>query len=256
DMVNYFKRLTGCRLHNHYGPTETHVVTALTLPEKPDAWPAFPSIGGPISNAQIYVLDRQEKPVPIGVSGEIYIGGAGVAQGYLHRPELTAHRFVNNPFDKATKLYRTGDLGRWMVDGNLEFLGRNDDQVKVRGYRIEVGEVEAQLARHERVREAVVLAREDIPGERRLVAYVRHDARHPSAAELRAHLERLLPEFMVPSAFVILSEFPLTPSGKLDRRALPPPAFTAYATQSYEAPQGEVEEVLADVWRGLLRAEK
>jgi amino acid adenylation domain-containing protein len=259
EVVALFKRLDGCRLHNHYGPTETHVVTALTLTGNPDQWPSLPAIGRPISNTQIYVLDGERQLVPIGVAGEIYVGGAGVARGYLGRTELTAQRFIDDPLnsERGARLYRTGDLGRWRSDGTLEYLGRNDYQVKIRGYRVELGEIEAQLARHAQVKEAAVIAREDAPGERRLVAYVtRRDQGDPTVEELRAHLKAVLPEYMVPSAIVMLECLPLTPSGKLDRRALPMPELDAYASPQYEAPQGGVEETLAAIWEQLLRVER
>lgn len=259
EITRLFKQLEGCRLHNHYGPTETHVVTALTLTGDPAQWPALPSIGGPISNTQMYVLDAHREPVPIGVAGEIYIGGVGVARGYLNRPQLTAERFIEDPFstEPQARLYRTGDLGRWNPDGTLEYLGRNDDQVKIRGYRIELGEIEAQLARHAQVKEAVVLAREDSPGEKRLVAYLtRRGEGELSVEALRLHLKSVLPEHMVPGAFVTLASLPLTPNGKLDRRALPAPDATAYASRDYEAPQGEVEQILAGIWQELLGVER
>lgn len=259
EIARLFRNLNGCRLHNHYGPTETHVVTALTLAGDPTEWPAIPEIGRPISNTQIYVLDAGRQPVPIGVTGEICIGGSNVARGYLNRPELTAERFHGDPFsgDPQSRLYRTGDMGRLRADGMIEYLGRNDGQVKVRGYRIELGEIEAQLARHEKVRQAAVLAREDIPGEKRLVAYVTlHAQNAPSAEELRSHLRDVLPEYMVPAAFVILQSLPQTPSGKLNRLALPPPDLGAYAAGQYEPPQGDVEEVLGQVWQELLQVER
>jgi amino acid adenylation domain-containing protein len=259
EVVSFFERLPGCRLHNHYGPTETHVVTALTLSADPTQWPAFPSIGRPIDNTRIYVLDARRQPVPIGVTGEIYIGGMGVARGYLGQPELTRQRFLADPFsaDPAARMYKTGDLGRWLADGTLEYLGRNDGQVKIRGYRVEVGEVEAQLARHAQVKEAAVVAREDVPGQRRLVAYITcRDQNSPGVEELRVHLKAVLPEYMVPSAIVTLEALPLTPSGKLDRRALPAPELDAYANQAYEPPQGQTEELLAAIWQELLRVER
>ncbi len=255
QVVNLFKRLPRCRLHNHYGPTETHVVTALTLMGDPERWPSLPPIGRPISNAQIYVMDALGRPVPIGVSGEVYIGGVGVAHGYLRKPGLTAQRFIADPFstEPDARLYKTGDLGRWREDGSLEYLGRSDDQVKLRGYRIELGEIEAQLAFHQGVKEVVVVAREDVPGEKRLVAYVTGLENNASVVQqLRAHVKGLLPDYMVPGAFVVLERMPLTPNGKLDRRGLPPPELDAYWSRQYEAPQGEVEQILAEIWRELL----
>ncbi|WP_129782635.1 non-ribosomal peptide synthetase [Peristeroidobacter soli] len=259
EISSFFKRLRGCRLHNHYGPTESHVVTALTLSGSPDDWPVLPSIGRPLSNTQIYILDGGWQPAPIGVAGEIYIGGANVAREYFKRPALTAQRFIADPFcaDAGRRLYRTGDLGRWRADGTLEYLGRNDDQVKIRGYRIELGEIEARLSTHAQVREVAAIVREDVPGEKRLVAYVtRRDEVGLGVEDLRAHLRALVPEHMVPSAFVILESLPLTPSGKLDRRALPIPEMGAYALEAYEAPQGEIEQAVAEIWQELLGVER
>ena len=216
-----------------------------------------PSIGRPITNTQVYVLDAGGMPVPVGVEGELYIGGVQVARGYLNRPGLTAEKFVPDAFGKTpgARLYRTGDLARWLPDGTLEFRGRADFQVKVRGYRIELGEIEHALATHPGVRDAVVVAREAGPGDLRLVAYVVSDE-GVAAESLRAHVATTLPEYMVPAAYVVLGALPLTPSGKVDRRALPAPAGEAYATQGYEAPVGEVEEALAELWAGLLGVER
>jgi amino acid adenylation domain-containing protein len=247
---------TAIDFYNVYGPTESTVDTTAACVNG-DA--STPHIGRPMENRQVYLLDRQGQPVPIGVSGELYIGGAGVARGYLNRPEVTAERFIKDPFstDSQARLYKSGDLGRWRADGTLEYLGRNDSQVKIRGFRIELGEIEAQLVRHPTVREAVVLAREDIPGEKRLVAYLVPNGAHaPSAEALRAHAKETLPEYMVPSAFVVLERLPLTPNGKLDRRALPAPELDAYVTRQYEPPQGEVEEILAGIWQELLKVER
>jgi amino acid adenylation domain-containing protein len=243
-------------LWNLYGPTETTIWSCGRQVTTPSESGSLESIGRPIANTQMYILDPQRQPVPIGVAGEIYIGGAGVARGYLNRPELTAERFLSDPFsaDPQARIYKTGDLGRWRSDGNIEYLGRNDHQVKIRGFRIELGEIEAQLLQHPQVKEAVVLAREDAPGEKRLVAYVtQRDQNNPSIEELRAHLKVVLPDYMVPSAVVRLDAFPLTPNGKLDRRALPAPDIGAYVSGQYEAPEGEVEEVLAVIWKELLR---
>ena len=199
------------------------------------------------------------RPVPVGVDGELYIGGVGVARGYLNRPELTAERFVTDPFSDApgARLYRTGDMARWRADGNLEYRGRNDHQVKIRGYRIELGEIESRLMRHEAVREAVVLAREDEPGQKRLVAYYTSDAESaPSVESLRAHLQSQLPSYMVPAAYVWLEKWPLSPNGKLDRKALPSPEGDAYGQRSYEAPEGEIETALAGIWQPLLKIDR
>ncbi|WP_051711496.1 non-ribosomal peptide synthetase [Andreprevotia chitinilytica] len=248
-----------CRLHNHYGPTESHVVTAFTLGASPQDWATLPPIGRPIANTQIYLLDPHGQPVPLGVVGELFIGGVGVARGYLNRPELTSERFVADPFsaDPQARMYKTGDLARWLPDGNIEYLGRNDFQVKIRGFRVELGEVEAQLAACAGVREAVVMAREDQPGDKRLVAYVVPQAGiEPGAAELRHQLSQSLADYMLPSAFVTLETFPLTPNGKLDRKALPAPDQSSVISREYEAPQGEVEQTIAAIWQDLLGLER
>jgi len=203
------------------------------------------------------VLDAAGEPVPLGAAGELYVGGAGVARGYANRPALSAERFVPDPFsgEAGARLYRTGDLVRWRTDGRLEFLGRDDFQVKVRGFRIEPREIEARLAEHPAVREAVVVAREDAPGEKRLVAYC--VGGEPAGAEaMRAHLARRLPEYMVPAAYVWLDAFPHTPTGKVDRRALPAPEGEAFATRDYEAPVGATEMALAEIWAELLGVER
>jgi amino acid adenylation domain-containing protein len=259
EIVALFHKLQSCRLHNHYGPTETHVVTAFTLAGKPEFWPLLPSIGRPIDNVRIYILNGYGQPVPVGVVGEIYIGGVAVARGYLGRPEMTQQRFVSDPFDTAgdARMYRTGDLGRWQPDGTIEYLGRNDQQVKVRGFRVELGEIEAHLGQHPEVKECVVIVREDEPSDKYLVAYliprVTSAASRPlRAEELRTALGSLLPEHMVPSAFVLLDKFPLTPNGKLDRRALPAPSTREDGSRPYELPRGEVEEIVAGIWESLL----
>jgi aryl carrier-like protein len=193
------------------------------------------------------------------VAGEIYIGGAGVARGYLNRPELTAERFVADPFSSSprARMYKTGDLGRWHTDGRIEYLGRNDFQVKIRGFRIELGEIESKLLACSGVKEAVVLAREDLPGDKRLVAYLVPQAHASlSPAGLRTELASSLAEYMVPSAFVILNALPLTPNGKLDRKALPAPDSSAVTTSAYEPPQGETEAALARIWQDLLGIER
>ncbi|OTA17398.1 Amino acid adenylation [Xenorhabdus vietnamensis] len=252
-----------CQLYNLYGPTEAAIhVTAWQCVS--DRYIGQVPIGKPIANTQIYLLDNHRKPVPIGVSGELYIGGIGVARGYLNLPELTAEHFISDPFstDPDARLYKSGDLARWLPDGNVEYLGRNDFQVKIRGFRIELGEIEARLTQCRDVREAVVIAREDASyektgGEKRLVAYL---LAKPNTtlipAELRQQLAQHLAEYMLPSAFVTLDAFPLTPNGKLDRQALPMSDRSALVTHNYEAPIGEVETGLAEIWQELLKLEQ
>ena len=260
-------------LLNEYGPTET-TVTA-TVHEMKAQEVAHAPIGRPLANVRIYVLDGQGQPAPLGVQGEICIGGEGVARGYLNQQELTEEKFVKDPFSDAleARMYRTGDLGYWQADGVLQFAGRNDDQVKIRGFRVELGEIEARLAELPEVREVLVLAREDQPGDKRLVAYwtardegaaefpgVSHDGSirqgQQDVEQLRDHLKAELPAYMVPSAFVKLEAMPLTPNGKVDRKALPEPDVDALITHAYEAPQGPVEEVLAGIWQELLGVER
>jgi amino acid adenylation domain-containing protein len=244
------------RFFNAYGPTEASVCASMYECE-PREYEIVP-IGQPISNVQIYILDERGEPLPIGVSGEICIGGVGVARGYLHRPELTAERFIDDRLRAdGGRLYKTGDLGRWRADGTIEFIGRNDEQVKIRGYRIELGEVEAQLARHDDVREVVVIAREDIPDDKRLVAYVTTREKSGVGAEdLRVHMRLLLPQYMIPGAIVLMQALPLTPNGKVDRRALPAPELSAYAPREYQAPNGHTESTIASIWQELLRVER
>ncbi|MBN5132552.1 amino acid adenylation domain-containing protein, partial [Stenotrophomonas maltophilia] len=259
-LVPWFERNDGerTRLVNMYGITEITVhATYRRITEADVRAPRGSPIGQAIADLQLYVLDGAGEPVPIGVTGELYVGGGGVVRGYLNRPELTAARFLHNPFQAGTRLYRTGDLGRWLPDGSLEYLGRNDFQVKIRGFRIELGEIEARLAACHGVGEAVVIAREDTPGDKRLVGYLVAQAEHaPDAASLRQQLQKSLPEYMVPSAFVQLAALPLTPNGKLDRAALPPPDQAAVASQAYEAPVGDVEQAIAAIWQELLGLER
>ncbi|HEU0055021.1 MAG TPA: amino acid adenylation domain-containing protein, partial [Longimicrobium sp.] len=249
------ERLPGVALHNVYGPSEAATATAALRCVLDDARSTVP-IGHPISNTRVHVLDGAGEPVPVGVTGELYIGGTGVARGYFGRPGLTAERFVPDPFgEPGARLYRTGDLGRRRADGMIEYLGRNDFQVKVRGFRVELGEIEARIAAYPGVREAVVIAREDVEGDTRLVAYIVG----PDPIEvdaLRAHLGAKLPEYMVPAAYVRLDALPLTPNGKLDRKALPAPEGDAYARRGYEAPVGETEQALAEIWSELLGVER
>ena len=241
------------RFFNAYGPTETTVCATAQLCES--EYEATVPIGRPIDNMRVYILDARGEPVPVGVEGEIFIGGTGVARGYLDRPELTAERFTRDPFlaDQGARMYKTGDRGRWLADGTIEYLGRHDFQVKIRGFRIELGEIEAKLATCPGVREAVVLAREDVPGDRRLVAYVIAGENVTlQAAELRAALAAQLPDYMVPAAFVMLDALPVTVNGKLDRKALRAPEASALLTREYEPPRGPIEAAVADVWQELL----
>ena len=245
-------------LVNEYGPTETVVGCCVQVVPRDGPVGASIPIGRPIAQTQLYVLDARMRPVPVGVAGELYIGGAGVARGYLNRPALTAASFVPDPFGdrSGARLYRTGDLARWRPDGVLEYLGRVDRQVKVRGYRVEPGEVEAALSAHPSVREAAVVPRDDATGGTALVAYLAYrdvNALAPGPAELRQWLLQSLPDYMVPSAFVMLDALPLTPNGKVDRDALPDPEGIATAGGApYVAPRGPVEDALAAVWGELL----
>ncbi|MDJ0706015.1 MAG: amino acid adenylation domain-containing protein [Leptolyngbyaceae cyanobacterium MO_188.B28] len=286
----------GMALINLYGPTETTIWSAIYRVEPNDESPA---IGRPLANTEMYILDRHLNPVPIGVSGELHIGGAGLARGYLNRPELTAEKFISNPFwedrrqeagdkrqetgDRSQKssppstpaspsthppihpsthppsrLYKTGDLARYLPDGNIEYLGRIDHQVKVRGFRIELGEIEAALNQHPEVLQCVVIAREDKPGDKQLVAYIiSTDLETPKPNIFRQVLKQSLPTYMVPSVFVHLETLPLTPNGKINRRALPPPSLAALSsTATYVAPGSEPEEKLAQIWRQVLKLEK
>jgi thioesterase domain-containing protein/acyl carrier protein len=243
-----------------YGPTETTTFTSHFVLEKIKPHDTIP-IGRPIGNTQIYILDEEWEPVPVGVAGEIHIGGDGVGRGYLKRPELTAERFVADPFsgEEGTRMYRTGDVGRWRGDGNIEFLGRNDEQVKIRGFRIELGEIEARLSEHEGVQEAVVLAREDMPGDKRLVAYYTSspvadtEQEGVGAEQLRVHLSATLPEYMVPAAYVRMERMPLTANGKLDRKSLPAPdGLPSRNARSFRTAE---EQILCSLFAEVLNVE-
>uniref|UniRef100_UPI003B3A4085 amino acid adenylation domain-containing protein n=1 Tax=Longimicrobium sp. TaxID=2029185 RepID=UPI003B3A4085 len=251
----FYDRFAGpVELTNLYGPTEAAVDVSCWACPRDEAADVVP-IGRPVWNTQLYVLDAALQPLPVGVPGELYIGGVQVARGYQGRAAMTAERFIPDPFsaEPGARLYRTGDRARWRADGAIEYLGRLDFQVKVRGFRIELGEIETRLAEHADVREVVVLARAD-GGEQRLVAYV---VGNVDAGVLREHLRRELPEYMVPAAFVPLDALPLTANGKLDRKALPAPEGDAYAARrSYEAPLGEIETALAETWGEVLGLER
>jgi amino acid adenylation domain-containing protein len=260
DLAHRFlTSLPSTVLYNLYGPTEAAIDTTFWQSQN-EPNPHTVPIGRPIANAQIYLLDSNLCLVPIGVSGELHIGGVGVGRGYLNRPKLTAEKFIPDPYsnDSAARLYKTGDLVRYRPDGNIEFLGRIDHQVKIRGFRIELGEVEITLRQHPSVRESVALAREDVPGDKRLVAYVVSDQEQtPTSSELRDFLKRKLPEYMMPSAFVILDTLPLTPNGKIDRQTLPAPdQVRPELANTFVAPRTEAEEIIAEIWAELLGLEQ
>jgi acyl carrier protein len=248
----------GATVWNMYGPTESTIWSAVSRVEMKDGAVA---IGHPIANTQIYLLDPQFRPVPIGVAGELFIGGDGLTRGYLRRPQLTAEKMVPDPFDKkgGARLYRTGDLARFLPDGNIEFLSRIDHQVKVRGHRIELGEIEIALVQHEAVEVCVVMAREDVPGDKRLVAYIVPDTsmRAPTVSELRDFLRNRLPDYMIPSNIVVLEALPLTPNGKIDRRALPTPDGARPTLEApFVAPRNDLERSIASVWQEVLKVSK
>jgi amino acid adenylation domain-containing protein len=244
-------------LWNMYGPTETTIWSAV---HKVTANNGPVAIGRAIANTQMYVLDRHLNHVPLGVPGELHIGGVGLARGYWNRPELTADKFIADPFQSTPgcRLYKTGDLVRYLPDGALEFLGRIDHQVKIRGFRIELGEIETILQQHLDVRECVVAIREDTPGEKRLVAYfVPAGTQAPTISDLRAHLRQVLPEHMLPSAFVSIAKLPLTPNGKVDRRALPAPdEDRPELGVTYALPRNEIEKSIASIWQQVLNVER
>ncbi|MEO5570319.1 MAG: amino acid adenylation domain-containing protein, partial [Bacteroidia bacterium] len=256
-IANFFTALPNCKLHNHYGPTESHVCTAYTLEGKPDKWIALPSIGTPISNTQIYLLDENFNPVKVGEEGELCIGGIALARGYINRDDLTAERFLENPFGEE-RIYKTGDLAKYLPDGNIEYLGRIDGQVKVRGYRIELGEIEIALGKNADVNQCVVIAREDEPGDKRLVAYIiPNEKNNFHQNELRKFLKDKLPDYMMPSAFVQMEVFPRTPSGKIDKRSLPKPELKRPELDSiFVEAQTDLEKTFAKIWSKFLRIDK
>jgi acyl carrier protein len=245
------RMLVGGEANNMYGPTETTIWSATQAVARGDA--TVP-LGRPLANQQIYILDSRQQPLPAGVPGELVIGGAGVVRGYLRRPQLNAERFLPDPIQGEGRVYRTGDLARQRDDGVIEFLGRLDHQVKVRGFRIELGEIEAVLLAQPGVREGVVVAREDAPGDVRMVAYL-VASEGVQAQTLRDALRTRLPAFMLPSHFVMLPALPQTPNGKIDRKALPAPesAMAAAPAAAYVAPTSDIERTIADVWRDVLK---
>jgi thioesterase domain-containing protein/acyl carrier protein len=251
-----WQKLAGDRVRwiNTYGPTEASVIA--TAYEPKGEIPAYLPIGRPIANTQIHILNSSLQPQPVGVRGELHIGGRGVARGYLNRPELTAAKFIPDPFSAGEYqyLYKTGDMARYLPDGNIEFLGRTDDQIKVRGFRVELGEIEALLSQYHGIDMAVVIARDDNRGGKELVAYfVPGNDPAPTAHELRSFLKDRLPDFMLPSAFVKLANMPLTPNGKVDRRALPAPTVGDTATEEGPvAPKDALESQLVRIWESIL----
>jgi acyl-CoA synthetase (AMP-forming)/AMP-acid ligase II len=241
----------GAEVWNLYGPTETTIWSTI---HRVDARRGSVPIGKPIGNTQVYVLDSHFHLVPKGVPGELYIGGDGLAKGYLRRPELTAERFVPHPFRVGETLYRTGDLVRWLPDGCLEYIGRMDHQIKLRGFRIELGEIETALEQQPDVRQAVVLVREDVPNDQRLTAYITlRDGATASEKKLRAALSSRLPEYMLPLQWVFLEAFPLTPNRKVDRRALPIPEYNETSTSHSALATTDSEVKVAGIWQDLLR---
>ncbi|MEM7537974.1 MAG: amino acid adenylation domain-containing protein, partial [Chloroflexota bacterium] len=256
-IVNLFESLDGAVLQNQYGPAETHVVASLKLLEMPSTWPQFPSIGWPIANTQLYILDAHMQSVPIGVTGDLYIGGHSLARAYINRSELTEEKFIPHPccHEEGKRLYRTGDLAYYLPDGRIQFLGRKDNQVKIRGFSVELGEVEAALYAHAAVSQAAVLVRE-IQDEKQLVAYLvlNPSTEHPvTVSELRRFLAEIIPEYMQPSAYVYLDALPLTPNGKLDRHALPAPdRYRPALLNAFVPPQSATETALAAIWGNLL----
>ncbi|MFO0763229.1 MAG: AMP-binding protein, partial [Byssovorax sp.] len=273
-VMAFLDRMPGCVMRHHYGPSENHLTCELVMTGDSHAWPALPPIGRPIRNVRTHVLDAHLQPVPIGVPGELCIGGADVSPGYLNRPELTAERFVPDPFFREIeaekgpieplpsgsplrlppRLYRTGDRVRYRATGEIEFLGRIDNQVKIRGFRVELGEIEAVLNKHPLVNESVVLLRQDTAGDKRLVAYLaRKEGAPPAVSELRAFLKATLPEYMVPQAFVLMDALPVAGTGKVDHRALPAPDASALGERAAVAPRGPIEEALAGIFAEVLK---
>ncbi len=254
-LANFLKKLPNCRLENQYGPTESHVVTAFSVGDL-GSMSSIPPIGKPIANTQIYILDPKLQPVPIGVAGELYIAGDGLARGYFNRPQLTQTKFIPNPFssEKSARLYKTGDLARYLNDGNIEFLGRIDNQVKIRGFRIELGEIESILSSHPQIQQAVAIAANTPEGDKYLAAYVVEQGTSSlTNRDLRAFLKAKLPDYMIPATFVMLDTLPLTPNGKVDRRGLPAPEYSRQASRdTFVAPRNDIELELTKIWERVL----
>jgi amino acid adenylation domain-containing protein len=259
QVVRFFTALPGCKLYNQYGPTETHVITELELQGKPTDWPALPNIGIPIDNTEILILDENLTTVPYGEIGELCAAGDCLADGYLNRPEMTAGKFIDwsENGNEIKRVYRTGDLARWLPDGNIEYLGRRDTQVKIRGNRVELGEIEVLINQLDDIQQAIVVAREDVPGQKRLVAYMVSANSNTDTNLVRKMVEDRLPDFMHPSAYVWLDELPKTTSGKVDRKNLPTPDFKRPDLDVlYKAPSTLLEKNLTKVWMELLLLDK
>ncbi|MBD2774620.1 amino acid adenylation domain-containing protein [Iningainema tapete] len=243
----------GAELWNLYGPTETTIWSTVYKVEAEKLSHALAPIGRPIANTQIYILDEHQQPVPVGVKGELYIGGVGVARGYLNRSELTAQKFITNPFLRNARFYKTGDLARYLDDGNIEYISRIDNQVKIRGFRIELGEIENTLSAHPQVREAVVITSAEQSEEKQIVAYITTNQEQPTPEILRDFLKQKLPEYMIPVAFVRLDALPLTDNGKVNRRALPKPTVDSFSQQNeFVPPRNDTERKLAKIWSEIL----
>jgi len=257
-IKNLFKSLNDFVFSNHYGPSEAHVVTSYTLNDKPDSWVKLPPIGKPVYNTQMYILDSALKPVPVGVIGDLYIGGVQLVRGYHNRPELTKEKFIDNPFnwnkEQSEKLYKTGDIARYLSDGNIEYLGRADNQIKLRGFRIELGEIESVLSEYPGLRNVAVVAREFSPGDKRLIAYiVTSNEAGVQSSEIRKFLKAKLPDYMLPGDYITLKEMPLTPSGKVDQKALPlPETIRENESNNYAEPKDELELQLVKIWEKVL----
>jgi len=259
QVVRFFSALPGCVLYNQYGPTETHVVTQLKLEGDAAQWPPLPSIGVAIDETEILILDEELKRVPYGETGELCVSGLSLADGYLNRPEMTAEKFIlwQETEDKTTRIYKTGDLARYMPDGNIDYLGRRDTQVKIRGNRVELGEIEVLINQLNNIQQAIVVAREDVPGQKRLVAYMVSANDKPDTEHVRKSIEQQLPDFMHPSAYVWLSELPKTTSGKVDRKNLPKPDFKRPELDTlYKAPSTPAEKNITNIWTELLLLDK
>jgi acyl-coenzyme A synthetase/AMP-(fatty) acid ligase/aryl carrier-like protein len=255
-LTSLLSKIPNGAIYNAYGPTEA-TLSATTWMDTAEFTAEIVPIGKPNSNKKVYILDPNMRPSPIGVIGELYIGGTGIARGYLHKPDLTSAVFMDDPFsnDPNARMYKTGDLVRYLPDGNIVYHGRIDHQIKIRGYRVELGEIESRISEHSLIKESVVLALGD-GANKRLVAYVVADPTDNLPRTLHSYLSSKLPDYMVPSAFVRLDSLPLTTNGKLDRRALPDPDTSSFVTQEYEMPRNEMEVILAGIWSDLLKIER